>query len=110
LADWMPKYNFDCPRKFLHEKNDFDSLSTTVREIFLMESTPTCARAIDSTVAELVTCACNQITYGSSAESRRNAFELIHQLYFVPIGKQELQRLGQPGGILESIANSVFNG
>jgi hypothetical protein len=60
-------------------------------------------------VAELVVCACTEIMSGRDTISRKHAFQYIDQLYFVPPGRAELVRLGKPGGVLEQIAEKVFD-
>jgi hypothetical protein len=78
-----------------------------LRDILLQESMP--ASDTDHTVSELVVYACKELTYDVSIQSRHHTFELIHQLYFVPAGARELERLGRSGGLLDNLAKKVFN-
>lgn len=95
-------------RLFLGEDRDsIDFMSVGVREILLQESIE--ASDIDHMVSELVVCACNELTHGVFTKSRRNAYDLLHQLSFIPAGVSELEKLGHPGGLLDNLAKKVFN-
>jgi hypothetical protein len=95
-------------RLFLDEDRDsIDSMAVGLREILLQENIE--ENGMGFMVSELVVYACTEAANGISTKSRRNAYELLHQLFFVPAGSRELERLGRPGGLLEKLANKVFD-
>jgi hypothetical protein len=83
------------------------SLGVRLREILLQE--PIRARDMENVIVEVVECACNELIDGDSPESRWNAFELLRRLYFMPMTKSALTRLGRSGGLLEDVAEKIFN-
>lgn len=57
-------------------------------------------------ISGLVARACYELTQSPFTKSRRNAYELIHQLSFVPEGACELEKLGE---LLDDLAKKVFD-
>ena len=87
--------------------NDADrsvmSLAGSIREILLQEKTD-----MQRIIAELVVSICNEITCGTSTDSRSYAYMFIRWISAVPSARQELERLGRVGGLLEKLAKDTF--
>lgn len=94
-------------RDFLREDITVpDNLAIKLREVLLQER-------IDMTdfsymMTELIVCALNELNYGTSCISRRHAFEFLTQAYFLPQGRQILERLARTGGPLDNVERKVF--
>lgn len=79
------------------------SLAGSIREILLQEKTD-----MQRIIAELVVSICNEITCGTSTDSRSYAYMFIRWISAVPSARQELERLGRVGGLLEKLAKDTF--
>jgi hypothetical protein len=88
-------------------EESLESFGVTLREIFLQESLG--ASHMDALISELLLCACHEIIRSASSASRRQALEFVTTIGRLPAGKKELGRLAQPGGLLESVVEMVFN-
>jgi hypothetical protein len=89
------------------EQDSRSPLSISLREIILQDSADTVD--INEIIPELVICACNDLRYGTSSISRRDAYTFISRLYHLPVAKKELRRLGKPDGLLHDAAKKVLD-
>jgi hypothetical protein len=87
-------------------EESLDSFGVTLREIFMQESLA--VDDMDALAVELVLCACYEINYSLSSASRRQAFEFLATVLQLPAGKKELYNQAQPGGLLQKVAEKVF--
>jgi hypothetical protein len=62
-----------------------------LQEIFLQETIK--YTNLDHPFSELITCACDELTFGRSSDARSVAFWLLFVLYELPQPKQQLERL-----------------
>jgi len=79
------------------------SLAGSIREILLQENAD-----MSCIIAELVVSICNEITCGTSTNSRSYAYMFIRWISAVPAARRELERLGRLGGLLEKLAKETF--
>jgi hypothetical protein len=99
---------FTSSRELLNQGNNIlDPLGLSLRDILLQECLD--RNNVDYVITELILCACNELTSGTSPTSRQYAFEFLGRSYFLPSGKKELRRLGHSGGLLEYVARRSFS-
>ena len=83
-------------------------LGINLRDLLLQE--PIDAEDFEGALPELVGCVCDELLYGVSSASRTLAYKLLFNLYQLPAGMVELNRLGRPGKCMHELVARVLKG
>lgn len=103
--------DWSCISRTLNYYVGIDSphaLGISLRDILLQEYVD--ESDVDRMLAEVVLCICDELVYGTSSDSQFYCYVFMRELYFVPSARRELERLGQPDGLLDDVAKRISNG